>query len=80
MTDYKTVSGAYGLPWWLRASMVAQTIKNLPAMQETQGSIPGSGRSRGEGNGYPLHYSCLQNPMDRGAWQEESMGSQKSHT
>jgi len=33
------------------------------------GSIPGLGRSRGEGNGYPLQYSCLENPMDRGAWQ-----------
>ena len=33
------------------------------------GSIPGSGRSPGEGNGYPLQYSCLENPMDRGAWQ-----------
>jgi len=32
-------------------------------------SIPGSGRSPGEGNGYPLQYSCLGNPMDRGAWQ-----------
>ena len=31
-------------------------------------SIPGSGRSPGEGNGYPLQYSCLENPMDRGAW------------
>ena len=34
-----------------------------------QGSIPGSGRSSGEGNGNPLQYSCLENPMDRGAWQ-----------
>ena len=33
------------------------------------GSIPGSGRSPGEGNGYPLQYSCLENPVDRGAWQ-----------
>ena len=33
------------------------------------GSIPGSGRSPGEGNGNPLQYSCLDNPMDRGAWQ-----------
>ena len=33
------------------------------------GSIPGSGRSPGEGNGNPLQYSCLVNPMDRGAWQ-----------
>ena len=33
------------------------------------GSIPGSGRSPGEGNGNPLQYSCLENPIDRGAWQ-----------
>ena len=32
------------------------------------GSLPGSGRSVGEGNGNPLQYSCLENPMDRGAW------------
>ena len=32
------------------------------------GSVPGLGRSPGEGNGYPLQYSCLENPMDRGAW------------
>ena len=32
------------------------------------GSIPGSGRSSGEGNGNPLQYYCLENPMDRGAW------------
>ena len=32
------------------------------------GSIPGLGRSPGEGNGYPLQYSCLENSMDRGAW------------
>ena len=31
------------------------------------GSVPGSGRSPGEGNGHPVHYSCLENPMDRGA-------------
>ena len=39
------------------------------------GSIPGLGRSPGEGNGYPLQYSCLENSMDRGAWW--SMGSQR---
>ena len=33
------------------------------------GSIPGLGKSPGEGNGYPLQYSCLENSMDRGAWQ-----------
>ena len=37
-------------------------------MQEIWGSIPGSGRSHGEGNGNPLRYSCLENPMDRGDW------------
>ena len=36
------------------------------------GSIPGLGRSPGEGNGYPLQYSCLENPRDRGAWQATS--------
>ena len=47
----------------------AQSVKKPPAMQETPASIPGSGRSPGEGNGNPLGYSCLENPMDRGrAW------------
>ena len=41
------------------------------------GSIPGSGRSRGEGNGNPLQYSCLENPMDGGACRLQSMGSQR---
>ena len=40
-----------------RASLVAQLVKNPPAMQETPGSIPGSGRSPGKGIGYPLQYS-----------------------
>ena len=39
-------------------------------------SIPGLGRSPGEGNGYPLQYSYLENSMDRGAWQATVMGSQ----
>ena len=43
-------------------------VKNLPANAEDASSIPGSGRSPGEGNGNPLQYSCLGNPMDRGAW------------
>ena len=47
---------------------LAQTVKNLPAMQETWGSIPGSGRSSGEGNVNPLQYSYLENSKDRGAW------------
>ena len=40
------------------------------------GSIPGSGRSPGEGNGNPLQYSCLENSMNGGAWWAKSMGSQ----
>ena len=43
-------------------------VKNPPAHAGDTGSIPGSGRSPGEGNGNPLQYSCLGNPMDRGAW------------
>ena len=42
--------------------------KNLPTKQEIVGSIPGSGRSPGEGSSNPLQCSCLGNPMDRGAW------------
>ena len=49
----------------LGASLVVQTVKSLPAMQEALGSIPGSGRSPEEGNGNPLQYSCLENPMDQ---------------
>ena len=54
---------------FLRASLVAQIVKHLPAMREDQGSIPGLGRSPGEVNGNPLQHSCLENPMDRGTWQ-----------
>ena len=44
------------------------------------GSIPGSGRSPGEGNGNPLQYSCLENPMDGGAWWSTDHGVSKSRT
>ena len=53
------------------ASHVAQVAKNLPENEGAVGDaglIPGSGRSPRGGNGNPLWYSCLQNPMDRGAW------------
>ena len=43
-------------------------VKNLLANARDMGLIPGLGRSLGEGNGYPLQYSCLGNPMDSGAW------------
>ena len=49
------------------ASLVAQMVKNLPTNAGNPGSIPGWGRSPGEKNGYPLQYSCLENPIDRGA-------------
>ena len=50
-----------------------------PAMQETwdMGSIPGSGRYPGGGHGNPLQFSCLENPMDRGAWQSTVHGVTK---
>ena len=47
-------------------SLVAQMVKNLACHAEDPDSIPGSGRSSGEGNGNPLQYSWLENPMDRG--------------
>ena len=56
----------------VRAFQVVRVVNNLPASARdlrTMGSIPGSGRSPGEGHGKPLQYSCLENPMDRGAWQ-----------
>ena len=53
-------------------SQVVLVVKNPPANAgdaRDSGLIPGSGRSAGEGNGNPFQYSCLGNPMDRGAWQ-----------
>ena len=55
-------------PW---SSLVAQTVKasayNAYHVGDL-GSIPGSGKSPGEGNGNPLQYSCMKNPMDGGTW------------
>ena len=60
------------LPWGLGS-------KEFPLRTNAgdMGSTPGSGRSSGEGNGNPLQYSCLENPIDRGAWKPQSMESQK---
>ena len=54
-----------------------QKVKNPPAMQETQVRSK-SGRSPGRGNGNPLQYSCLENSMDRGAWQATVHGVAKN--
>ena len=55
-------------------------VKDPSANSEDPGSIPESGRSPGGGNGNPLQYSCLGNPMDRGAWWATVPGIAKSRT
>ena len=57
--------------------LVAQTVKTTCNAGDP-GLIPGPGRSLGEGNGYQLHYSCLENPMDKGAWQATVHGVARS--
>ena len=58
----------------------SSVVKNLPANSGDSGLIPGSGESPGEGNDNPLWYSCLGNPMDRGAWWAPGHGVAKSWT
>ena len=62
-----------GLPWWLSGKESACNAGDL-------GLIPGLGRYPGEGRGNPLQYSCLRNPMDRGAWWAAVHGVTKSQT
>ena len=62
------------------ASLVAQTVKASVCNAGDPGLIPGLGRSPGEGNGSPLQYSCLENPMDGGAWWATVHGVAKSQT
>ena len=64
------------LPYWLSSKESACNAG--PARHS--GSILGLGRSPGEGNGNPLQYSCLENPMDRGAWRATVHGVTKSWT
>ena len=61
-------------------SLVAQIVKNLPAMQETWMWSLGWEDFPGEGNGSPLQYSCLENFMDRGAWRATVHEVVKSQT
>ena len=61
------------LPWWLGGKESACECRSA-------GSIPGPGRSPGKGNGNALQYSCLGNPIDRGAWRATIHGTAKSQT
>ena len=69
-----------------RASEVVQWLKKKKKSSASAGevrdagSIPGSGRSPGEGNGNPLQYSCLENPMEGGAWRATVHGVAKGQT
>ena len=68
---------------YVYASQVALVVKNLPANARDirdVGSVPGWGRSPGGGRGNLLQYSCLENPMDRGAWQATVPRVSKSQT
>ena len=58
--------------------MITTVVKNVPANAGDAVSIPGLDGSPGEGNGNPLQYSCLGNPMDRGAWWATVLGVTKS--
>ena len=67
-------------PYLVWASLVAQMVKNPPAIVGVLGLIPGLGRSPGEGNGSPLQYSGLENSMDRGAYSAIVHGVAESQT
>ena len=64
------------VPWFFFGGGAGSTACNAG----DPGSIPGSGRSPRQGHGYPLKYSCLENSMDRGAWQAAVHGVSKSQT
>ena len=64
----------YRLPGWLNGKESTCDARDAG----DSGLIPGSGRSPGGGNGNPLHYSCLGNPMDRGAWWARVHGGHKT--
>ena len=69
----------YVVIYWLHMDFPGgSVIKNLPACAGDASFIPGLGRSHREGNGNPLQYFCLEKPMDRGAWQLQFIGLQKS--
>ena len=69
--------GIYKIEIKLQLYLVGTVVKNPPADAGDVSSNPGSGSSPGRGNGNPHQYFCLENPMDRGAWQLQSTGSQR---
>ena len=75
-TSHYPLRFTMGLPWWLRGKESEDNAGDLREM----GSVPGSGRFRGRGNSNPLQYSCLENPMDKGAWQATVYRVTKSQT
>ena len=78
--NIKKINKTWKVHWGFPGDWV---VKNLPANAEDSGDsglIPGLGRSPGRGNGNPLQYSCLENPMVRGAWQATVHGVLKSWT
>ena len=66
--------------WKLEGFQGSTVVKSLPANAEDTGLFPGSGRNPGVGNGNPLQYSCLENPIDRGAWRATVHGVAESDT
>ena len=81
MWSFMSYLGRAQCPPW--ASQVVLVVKNPPAIAggiKDSDSIPGSGRFSREGQGNPLQYSCLENPMDRGAWRAIVYGVTKSWT
>ena len=70
----------FSLDVFNKASLVAQTVKNLHAMQETWVESLGGEDFPGEGNGNQLQYSCLENPMDGEAWWATVHGVEESQT
>ena len=71
-----SVTVSQRLPWWLSGKEAACN----PGAAGDVGLITGSGRSAGGGHGNPVQFSCLENPMDRGAWQATVHGVAKSWT
>ena len=66
--------------WALEVALVVKNLLSNTGDTGDEGFIPGLGRSPGVGNGNPLQYSCLENPMDRGAWQTIVHNVMKSRT